>query len=70
MNKTIILAAIVMVGITVVTIAVTQSLIPALSPLSPSSVMGNNNISNSSSNNNNNNTIGQEQQGGGAGGGN
>jgi hypothetical protein len=39
MNKTIILAAIVLVSITVVAIAVTQLLIPVLSPTSPSSVM-------------------------------
>jgi hypothetical protein len=39
MNKTAILAVIVMVIIAAVTIAITQSLIPALSPLSPSSVM-------------------------------
>jgi hypothetical protein len=55
-----------MVIIAAVTIAVTQSLIPPLSPLSPSSIMGNNNISNSSGDDDNN-TIGQgqEQQGGG-----
>jgi hypothetical protein len=74
MNKTAILAVIVMVIIAAVTIAITQSLIPALSPLSPSSVMGNNSIiSNSSSqpqDDNNNNTTGQEQPQQGGGGGN
>jgi hypothetical protein len=56
-----------MVIIAAVTIAVTQSLIPALSPLSPSSVMGNSSsISNSSQpQDDNNNTTGQEQQQGG-----
>jgi hypothetical protein len=63
MNKTAILAVIVMVIIAAETIAITQSLIPALSPLSPSSVMGNNSIISNSSqpqDNNNNNTTGQE----------
>jgi hypothetical protein len=68
MNKTVIFAIIAMVVIVAVTIAITQSLVPGLSLLSPSSVMGNNNSSNSNDNNSNssssnsniNNTTGQE----------
>ena len=55
MNRTVIFAVIAMVIIVAVSIAITQSLLPGLSLLSPSSVMGNNNSSSNSSN-----TTGQE----------
>ncbi|MFL6309551.1 MAG: hypothetical protein ACJ70Q_03890 [Nitrososphaera sp.] len=58
MNRTVIFAVIAMVIIVAVSIAITQSRLPGLSLLSPSSVMGNNNIISNSSNSSN--TTGQE----------